>query len=94
MSKNKLKKWYANAHDCMTLRVVKAATEEEARAKFDEIFGEGNYYFGEKLKHAYTIPWKEKKEYFKAGLGITSKGEIPPGSADKLLDSLHSVGAI
>ena len=42
MSKNKLKKWYANAHDCMTLRVVKAATEEEARAKFDEIFGERN----------------------------------------------------
>ena len=94
MSKNKLKKWYANAHDCMALRVVKAATEEEARAKFDEIFGEGNYYFGEKLKHAYTISWKDKKEYFKAGLGITSKGEIPPGSADKLLDSLHSTGAI
>ena len=86
MSKNKLKKWYANAHNCMTLRVVKAATEEEARAKFDEIFGEGKYYFGEKLKHAYTIPWKEKKEYF--------KGELPSGSADKLLDSLHSIGAI
>jgi hypothetical protein len=94
MGKNKLKKWYANAHDCMTLRVVKASTEEEARAKFDEIFGEGNYYFGEKLKHAYTIPWKEKKEYFKAGLGIASKGELSSGSADRLLDSLHFVGAI
>lgn len=94
MSKNKLKKWYANAHDCMTLRVVKAATEEEARAKFDEIFGEGNYYFGEKLKHAYTIPWEEKKKYFKTGLGIASGGAMPPGSADKLLDDLHAIGAI
>lgn len=78
----------------MTLIVVKAATEEEARAKFDEIFGEGNYYFGEKLKHAYTIPWKEKKEYFKAGLGIASKEELTSESADKLLDGLHSIGAI
>ncbi len=94
MGKNKLKKWYANSHSSMTLRVVKASTEEEARAKFDEIFGEGNYYFGEKLKHAYTIPWKEKKEYFKAGLGIASKGELPSGSADMLLDNLHAIGAI
>lgn len=94
MGKNKLKKWYANAHDCMTLRVVKAATEEEARAKFDEIFGEGKYYFGEKLKHAYTIPWKEKKEYFKAGLGIASRRELPSGSVDRLLDNLHSIGAV
>lgn len=94
MGKTRLKKWYANSHSSMTLRVVKASTEEEARAKFDEIFGEGNYYFGEKLKHAYTIPWKEKKEYFKAGLGIASKGELSSGSTDRLLDSLHFVGAI
>lgn len=94
MGKNKLKKWYANSHSSMTLRVVKAATEEEARKLFDEIFGEGNYYFGEKLKHAYAIPWKEKKEYFKTGLGIASKGELSSESADRLLNDLHSIGAI
>lgn len=94
MGKNKQKKYYANAYNSGTLRMVKASSEEEARKKFEEIFGDDNFYFGEKLQHAYTIPWKEKKEYFKAGLGIASKGELSSKSADKLLDSLHSVGAI
>lgn len=93
MNKNKLKKWYANAHDCMTLRVVKAATEEEARKQFDEIFGEGNYYFGEKLKHADTIPWKEKKEYFKAGYEAVGLYGKALESAMHMTDNLHAVGA-
>ena len=68
MGKNKLKKYYANVYGSCTLRMVKASNEEEARKKFEEIFGDGNFYFGEKLQHATKTTAKERKEYVEIGL--------------------------
>lgn len=76
MSKNKLKKWYANAHDSLTLRMVKASSEEEARKKFEEIFGDDNFYFGEKLRHATKTTTEDRKRYAEIGLqavGVSSE---------------------
>ena len=76
MSKNKLKKWYANAYNSGTLRMVKASSEEEAYNKFEEIFGDDNFYFGEKLRHATKITTEERKRYAKIGLqaaGLSSE---------------------
>ena len=95
MGKNKPKKWYANAYNSGTLRMVKASSEEEAREKFKEIFGDENFHMGEKLQHAEPkIPWSEKKKYYKAGMGIAANGEALPEHLDRLLDNMHAVGAI
>lgn len=88
MGKNKLKKYYANAHNSGTLRMVKASSEEEARKKFEEIFGDDNFYFGEKLQHATKTTAKERKEYVEIGLQAMG---VPPekskGMANDLVDA-------
>ena len=67
----KLKKWYANAHNSGTLRMVKASSEEEARKKFEEIFGNEDFYFGERLQKVEPkITAKEMQKYTNLLLGL------------------------
>lgn len=95
MGKNKPTKWYANAYNSSTLRMVKASSEEEAKEKFKEIFGDEEFHMGERLQHAAPkISWKEKKKYYKAGMSIAANGEALPDNIDHLLDNMHAVGAI
>lgn len=90
MSKNKLKKWYANAHDSLTLRMVKASSEEEARKKFEEIFGDKDFYFGEKLRHATKTTTADRKRY--AEIGLQAVG-VPPESSKSIAKVLVDAGA-
>lgn len=89
MSKNKLKKWYANAHDSLTLRMVKASSEEEARKKFEEIFGDKDFYFGEKLHHATKTTTADRKRY--AEIGLQAVG-VPPESSKRMAETLVNAG--
>lgn len=89
MSKNKLKKWYANAHGSLTLRMVKASTEEEARKKFEEIFGDKDFYFGEKLQHATKTTVQDRKRY--AEIGLQAVG-IPSESSKRIAKDLVNAG--
>lgn len=89
MSKNKLKKWYANAHDSLTLRMVKASSEEEARKKFEEIFGDKDFYFGEKLQHASKTTVKDRKRY--AEIGLQAAG-VTPESSKRMAETLVNAG--
>lgn len=88
MGKNKLKKWYANAHDSLTLRMVKASSEEEARKKFKEIFGDKDFYFGEKLQHASKTTVKDRKRY--AEIGLQAAG-VPLESSKRMAETLVNV---
>lgn len=90
MGKNKLKKWYANAHDSLTLRVIKASSEEEARKKFEEIFGDKDFYFGEKLHHAAPkLTTKERKRY--AEIGLQAAG-VSSESSKRMAETLVNAG--
>ena len=89
MSKNKLKKWYANAHDSLTLRMVKASSEEEARKKFEEIFGDKDFYFGEKLQHASKTTVTDRKRY--AEIGLQAVG-VPSESSKRMAKDLVDAG--
>jgi len=89
MSKNKLKKWYANAHDSLTLRMVKASSEEEARKKFEEIFGDKDFYFGEKLQHATKTTTADRKRY--AEIGLQAVG-VAPESSKRMAETLVNAG--
>lgn len=88
-----MKKYYANAVGSQTIRMVKAENDEEALKKFQELFGNNDFVAGF-LPHAEpSIPWKEQREYYKAGLSIAGCGEYTD-SAMKIIDDLHSIGAI
>lgn len=90
MGKNKPKKWYAHSHYSSTLRVVKASSEEEAYKKFEEIFGDKDFYFGEKLNHAAPkLTTKERKQY--AEMGLRAAG-MPPESSKRMAENLVSAG--
>ena len=89
MSENKLKKWYANAHNSLTLRMVKASSEEEARKKFEEIFGDKDFYFGEKLQHASKTTTKERKRYTEIGLQAAG---VSPENTKRMAEDLVNAG--
>lgn len=90
MGKNKPKKYYANAHGSGTLRMVKASSEEEARKKFEEIFGSENFYFGEKLQHAAPkTTTKERKRYTEMGLQAAG---VSPENAKRMAETLVNAG--
>lgn len=87
-----MKKYYAHAYNSQTLRSVKADSDEEAREKFKEIFGNDDFVAGT-LPHAEPeIPWKEKRKYYAAGFSAIGAGGDTLESTMKTIDDLHQLG--